>query len=69
MNRWNVAVMVVGAALAACTGQATGTLTEDATSKLAFHAEVKPLADFSYDTGLIPAGSPAQVQLELSAGP
>lgn len=31
-------------------------------------ADAQPLGGFSYDTGLIPAGSPAQVQLKLSAG-
>jgi len=68
MKRWQLGAMAVGAALAACSSEATGTGTEDATSSLAFHAEAKPLADFSYDTGLIPASSPAQVQLKLSAG-
>lgn len=31
-------------------------------------AEAEPLSGFAFDTGLIPAGSPAQVSLELSAG-
>lgn len=35
---------------------------------VAFSQEVQPLSSFSYDTGLIPAGSPAQVQLKLGAG-
>jgi hypothetical protein len=61
--------LVLGAlTLAACTGEATGTDEAQAVGGLAFHAEASPLADFSYDTGLVPAGSPAQVQLKLSAG-
>lgn len=70
LKRWQLGAMAVGAALSACSGEATGTGTgtENVTSGLAFHAEAKPLADFSYDTGLIPASSPAQVQLKLSAG-
>ena len=30
---------------------------------VAFSQEAQPLSSFSYDTGLIPPGSPAQVQL------
>ena len=37
-------------------------------SALTFEASVQPLSSFKYDTGLIPEGSPAQVQLTLSAG-
>lgn len=39
-----------------------------APSALTFKAQVSPLADFKFDTGLMPQGSPAQVQLKLSAG-
>src|SRR4051794_28907709 len=35
---------------------------------LTFEAAVSPLSSFKFDTGLIPEGSPAQVQLTLSAG-
>jgi hypothetical protein len=38
------------------------------TGAVALHAEAAPLADFKYDTGLLPLVSPAQVQLKLSAG-
>jgi hypothetical protein len=37
-------------------------------NEVAFTADVQPLSSFSYDTGLIPKGSPAQVQLKLGAG-
>lgn len=33
-----------------------------------FKAEAEPLGGFKYDTGLIPAGSPVQVSISLSAG-
>jgi hypothetical protein len=42
--------------------------SETASAALTFQAEASPLADFTYDTGLIPEGSPAQVQIKLSAG-
>lgn len=38
------------------------------TTDIALSASSEPLASFDYDTGLIPAGAPAQVQLKLSAG-
>lgn len=59
-------------ALAACSGTSVGAGVpgdgKTASSALAFHAEAAPLKDFAYDTGLVPEGSPAQVQLKLSAG-
>lgn len=59
-------------ATVACGGGAEeagdGSPTSEAASALVFQAEASPLADFKHDTGLIPEGSPAQVQLALSAG-
>lgn len=37
-------------------------------STASFAATAEPLPGFSYDTGLVPAASPAQVQMVLSAG-
>jgi hypothetical protein len=64
-------VSAMAAAVVACgsAGSDAGSGENDATSAaLAFHAEASPLADFKYDTGLLPEGSPAQVELKLSAG-
>lgn len=58
------AAMVVSAfslSAAACGG-------DEETTGIAFHGEAPALPGFSYDTGLIPASSPAQVSLKLSAG-
>ena len=49
-------------------GDAGGQASQDVTSGLVFEAETQPLGGFSYDTGLIPKGSPAQVSLKLAAG-
>lgn len=42
--------------------------TVTATAGIALSASAEPLRSFHYDTGLVPAGSPAQVELSLSAG-
>ena len=55
-------------AVAACSGTADSGDSLVQSDALAFHNEASPLKDFAYDTGLLPAGSPAQVQLKLSAG-
>lgn len=60
-----VAGSVVGAisfASAACGGG------EESEGGIPFHGEAPALPGFSYDTGLIPASSPAQVSLKLVAG-
>jgi hypothetical protein len=66
------AVTVAAMAMVACGGDpdaaAGGATSSESASALTFQAEASPLADFTYDTGLIPEGSPAQVQLKLSAG-
>jgi hypothetical protein len=65
-------ITAMALALVACGGGSDaatdGPAVSDATSALTFQAEVSPLADFKFDTGLIPEGSPAQVQLKMSAG-
>lgn len=64
-----VLVMVAATASAVgCGDDAIGSGTEDVSSGLAFHAEAEPLSGFAFDTGLVPAGSPAQISLKLSAG-
>jgi hypothetical protein len=42
--------------------------TESAPTEIAFHGEQAVLPGFSYDTGLLPAGSPVQLRLALEAG-
>src|ERR1700744_911621 len=57
--------------LATACAQSAETSSKDgaaASESVALSADAQPLGGFSYDTGLIPAGSPAQVQLKLSAG-
>lgn len=50
-------------AAAACGGDdAEG---DAAGAALTFHGEVNPLGDYSYDTGMQPAGSPVQVQFKF----
>ncbi len=38
-----------------------------ATSDVVFHADVSAITGLSYDTGLLPAGSPVQLQLKVAA--
>ena len=64
-------VSVLGAiALAACGGAGGNEpSTSSASAALTLHAEAAaPLGDFHHDTGLLPAASPAQMQLKLLAG-
>lgn len=49
-------------------GAVPGCGSDAASDGIAFHGEAAALPGFSYDTGLVPAGSPAQVSLKLSAG-
>lgn len=48
-----------------CSSDESG--SEDGASEAAFAATAEPLPGFEYDTGLVPAVSPARVQLKLSA--
>lgn len=61
-----LAVGLVACGDSGASGEGSGSGTSS--SALMFHAEIAPLADFSYDTGLLPEASPAQVSLKLSAG-
>lgn len=67
-----VTIAAMAMAMVACGGGADaagdGAAASESTSALTFVAEASPLADFKYDTGLIPDGSPAQVQIKLTAG-
>ncbi|MEA2749454.1 MAG: hypothetical protein QOI41_3597, partial [Myxococcales bacterium] len=67
-----VTVAAMAMAMVACGGggdaAGDGTGTAAGASALTFEAAVSPLSSFKFDTGLIPEGSPAQVQLTLSAG-
>ena len=67
-----VTVAAMAMAMVACGGEpyaaGSGSSTSESASALTFQAEASPLADFKYDTGLIPQGSPAQVQITFSAG-
>ena len=67
-----VTVAAMAMAMVACSGGADaagdGTGAAAGASALTFEAAVSPLSSFKFDTGLIPQGSPAQVQLTLSAG-
>jgi hypothetical protein len=58
--------VLVGSALLSggCGDEAAGSGAEAVT----FEAQAEPLGGFSFDTGLIPKGSPAQVSLKVSAG-
>jgi hypothetical protein len=61
--------LAFSSAVLGCTSDAVESDSQDITgSATAFAGEVEPLSGFSFDTGLIPAGSPAQVSLALSAG-
>ncbi|MBX3227740.1 MAG: hypothetical protein KIT84_15395 [Labilithrix sp.] len=42
--------------------------SSEATGEIVLSAKAEPLSSFSFDTGLVPSGSPAQVQLKLAAG-
>jgi hypothetical protein len=64
---WMALVVASGLAVG-CSSESIGNGSDDVTSGLAFTAKAEPLSSFSYDTGLIPKGSPAQVSLALSAG-
>jgi hypothetical protein len=64
-----VLALAFSSAVLGCTGDAVESDSQDVTgSATAFAGEIEPLSGFSFDTGLIPAGSPAQVSLALSAG-
>lgn len=67
-----VTVAAMAMAMVACGGGADaagdGPAAAAGASALTFEAAVTPLSSFKFDTGLIPEGSPAQVQLTLSAG-
>jgi len=71
LGAFTVAAMAM--ATVACGSSGDGAGTDGAqgaagASALTFEASASPLSSFKYDTGLIPEGSPAQVQLTLSAG-
>ena len=67
-----VTIAAMAMAMVACGGSPDaaggGAPGSQSASALTFEAAATPLSSFKFDTGLIPEGSPAQVQLTLSAG-
>jgi hypothetical protein len=49
-------------------GEGSGEAAASGAGAVTFEAQAEPLGGFSFDTGLIPKGSPAQVSLKVSAG-
>lgn len=68
--RWLFPLATASLLFACSDEQPGGSADSDETNatEIALTASSEPLKSFNYDTGLIPAGSPAQVQLKLSAG-
>src|SRR5262249_26626430 len=61
-------LLSVGLVFAACSSSSSDGGGGGGGGDVAFHAEAPALPGFSHDTGLQPAGSPAQVSLTLTAG-
>src|SRR5215471_6666033 len=59
-------VVTLTALIAACSG--SGSSNNANSSDVVFHGDVDALPDFKFDTGLVPANQPVQVQFIFSAG-
>ncbi|HSO41031.1 MAG TPA: hypothetical protein VLT33_51250 [Labilithrix sp.] len=58
----------IGLLVGACGGAEDGEVDTSAADAVTFTGELEPLKGFSFDTGLIPAGSPVAASLKLAAG-